>query len=124
MRQAELRVRAAGTPRPWAAVEPDPPYRRQDRQCPPEAGAGAGEGTAGGRRAPAVRRSGGGGEPGQRGDLRGPAGGRAGAPSGGGGKGGLTAQLAEIAAGEVGRLAALAAGLLGTGSGLGVLEQA
>ncbi len=80
---------------------------------------------AGGCRAPAVRRFGGGGDAGQRGDLRGPARGRVGgAPSGGGGKGGLPAQLAEIAAAEVGRLAALAAGLLGTGSGLGVLEQA
>ena len=79
---------------------------------------------AGGGRAPAVRRPGGGGERGQRGDLRGQAGGRGGAPSGGGGKGGLPARLAEIAAAEVGRLAGLAAGMLGAGAALGVLEQA
>ncbi len=75
---------------------------------------------AGGGRAPAVRRPGGGGDPGQRGDLRGPAGhGRDGAPSGGGGKGGLAARLEEIAAAEVGRLAGLAAGMLGSGRGAG-----
>jgi hypothetical protein len=115
----------AGAPRSRAAVESDPPDRRQDRECAPEAGPGAGQGAGRGGRAPAVRRLGGGGERRQRGDLHGPAGARSGgAPSGGGGKEGLTAQLAEIAAAEVGRLAALAAGLPGTGSGLGVLEQA
>ena len=61
----------------------------------------------------------------QRGDLRGPAGGRpGGVPSGGGGKGGLLTGLGEIIAAEVSALASLASGLLGTGAGLGVLEQA
>ena len=48
-----------------------------------------------------------------------PVGRAGGAPSGGGGKGGLAARLEEIAAAEVGRLAALAAGMLGTGRGAG-----
>ena len=58
--------------------------------------------------------------PGQRGDLRGPAG-QAGAapPPAGRGKGGLAARLEEIAAAEVGRLAGLAAGMLGLGRGAG-----
>ena len=47
-----------------------------------------------------------------------------GTPSGGGGKGGLLTGLGEIIAAEVSTLAALAAGLLGAGAGLGVLEQA
>ena len=45
-------------------------------------------------------------------------------PSGGRGKGGLTARLEEVAAAEVGRLAGIAASMLGSGGGLGVLEQA
>ena len=40
------------------------------------------------------------------------------------GKGGLAARLEEVAAAEVGTLAGLAAGMLGSGAGLGVLEQA
>ena len=45
-------------------------------------------------------------------------------PSGGGERG-LAAQVAEVAAAEVGKLAGLAAGMLGQeGAGLGVLEQA
>ena len=45
-------------------------------------------------------------------------------PPAGRGKGGLAARLEEIAAAEVGRLAGLAAGMLGAGAALGVLEQA
>src|SRR6266568_4472683 len=73
---------------------------------------------------PDVTWPGGRGEPGQRGDLRGQTGHRRGSPSARRGKGGLAARLEEIAAAEVGRLAGLAAGLLGSGAGLGVLEQA
>jgi len=40
------------------------------------------------------------------------------------GKNGLAARIEEIAAAEVGRLAGLAAGMLGGSLGLGVLEQA
>ena len=88
VRQAELRVRAAGAPRARAAVEPDPPGERQDGERAPETRAGAGQSRAGGGRAPAVRRAGGGGEPGQRGDLRSQAGNQRGGPSARRGKGG------------------------------------
>ena len=40
-----------------------------------------------------------------------------------GGNGGLAARLEAVAAAEVGRLAGLAASMLGSGNGLGVLEQ-
>lgn len=40
------------------------------------------------------------------------------------GKGGLAARLEEVAAAEIGKLAGIAAGMLGAGGGLGVLEQA
>jgi hypothetical protein len=46
------------------------------------------------------------------------------APLPAGGERGLAAQLEEIAAAEVGRLAGLAAGMLGSGAALGVLEDA
>jgi hypothetical protein len=63
-------------------------------------------------------RAGGGGDGGQRGDLRGPAGhGLRGAPARRG-KGRLAeARLEEVAAVEVGRLAGLAASMLGSGDG-------
>ena len=46
------------------------------------------------------------------------------APPPPGGERGLAARIEEVAAAEVGRLACLAAGLLGSGQRLGVLEQA
>ena len=44
VREAELRVRGAGSSRSWAAVEPDAEGGRADADGAPEAGAGAGQG--------------------------------------------------------------------------------
>ncbi len=125
VRQAELRVRAAGASRAQPAVQPDPIGGRQDGRPAPAVGPGAGQGPAGGRRMGAVPGPGGPGDGGERGDLRGQArlaagrGRRRRRPSAGKG---LRADLQAEASAKIGRLAAAAARSLGCDAGLEAAE--